>query len=177
MTHPLVKQLRFTRREFARALRTVEPDDAVKRLLPLNSLSWSLGHLAWQEQKYFLYYGQGEMPYPEVDKRFRSRAPASTPPLDEMWAVWRDVTKRTDPWLDSLDTFKLQQPYTRKDGKPGGRVIGNLLQRVVYHYWYHTGENMALRMLLGHGGLPQFVGNIDEQAPYEPEPQAISPTT
>lgn len=49
MTHPLVKQLRFTRREFARALRTVEPEEAVKRVLPLNSLGWSIGHMAWQE--------------------------------------------------------------------------------------------------------------------------------
>jgi len=29
---------------------------------------------------------------------------------------------------------------------------------------------MAHRKLLGHAGLPQFVGNIDDQAPYEPEP-------
>ena len=39
------------------------------------------------------------------------------------------------PWLDTLDSHMLQQPYTRKDGKPGGRLVGNLLQRVVYHYW------------------------------------------
>jgi len=169
MTHPLVKQLRFTRNEFARALRTVEPEEAEKCVLPLNSLAWSVGHLAWQEQKYFLHYGQGEMPYPDIDKRFRSGAPASTPPLEEMWLAWRDITKRADPWLDTLDSRLLQGPYVRSDGRPGARIVGALLQRVIYHYWYHTGENMALRKLLGHGPLPQFVGNIDAQAPYVPE--------
>ena len=55
------------------------------------------------------------------------------------------------------------------DGKPLGTVFGNLLQRVIYHYWYHTGENMAIRQLLGHTNLPEFVGDIDGEAPYRPE--------
>ena len=40
------------------------------------------------------------------------------------------------------------------------------MQRVIYHYWYHTGENLAIRQLLGHTDLPEFVGNIDDEAPY-----------
>ena len=44
----------------------------------------------------------------------------------------------------------------------------SLLQRVIYHYWYHNGENCAIRQMLGHTNLPQFVGNIDEEAPYLP---------
>jgi hypothetical protein len=43
------------------------------------------------------------------------------------------------------------------------------LQRVIYHYWYHTGENMAVRKILGHRGIGYFVGNIDGKAPYTPE--------
>jgi hypothetical protein len=42
------------------------------------------------------------------------------------------------------------------------------MYRMLYHYWYHTGENMAIRQNLGHADLPQFVGNIDEEAPYQP---------
>jgi hypothetical protein len=57
-------------------------------------------------------------------------------------------------------------------GKPTARVYGNLLQRVIYHYWYHIGENMAIRQQLGHTRLAQFVGNIDRQAPYRPEGSA-----
>jgi len=43
------------------------------------------------------------------------------------------------------------------------------LLRVNYHYWYHIGEIMAIRQLLDHTGLPDFVGDIDNQAPYRPE--------
>jgi hypothetical protein len=28
---------------------------------------------------------------------------------------------------------------------------------------------MAIRQMLGHKRLPQFVGNIDDEAPYRPE--------
>jgi len=44
--------------------------------------------------------------------------------------------------------------------------VGSLLQRVIYHYWYHTGENLAIRQMLGQVNLPEFVGDIDGEAPY-----------
>ena len=62
--HPLVDQLRFTRAEFMRAIKGVPAADAMKRLLPMNCLSWNVGHLAWQEQRYFLRYGQGTTLFP-----------------------------------------------------------------------------------------------------------------
>jgi hypothetical protein len=40
---------------------------------------------------------------------------------------------------------------------------------VIYHYWYHIGENMAVRKLMGHTGFGYFVGDIDKKAPYTPE--------
>lgn len=84
-----------------------------------------------------------------------------------MVAAWEEITAASDPWLDTLTSEMLQRPIIRKDGQPGQRFFGNLLQRVIYHYWYHTGENMAIRQLLGHPRLPQFVGNIDDKAPYQ----------
>ena len=66
MSHPLVSQLRFTRSEFLRAVKGVSEVDAQKRLLPMNCLSWNVGHLAWQEQRYFLYYAQGQLILPEI---------------------------------------------------------------------------------------------------------------
>ena len=166
--HPLVLQLKFTRDEFKRALKGLSEEDAVKRLLPMNCISWNIGHLAWQEQRYFLYYGQGLLPFPEVQEAFAYAAPASTPPLSQVLNYWRKITSAADPWLESLSTQKLQE-QVMKDGKPLQRVFGNLLQRTIYHYWYHTGENLAIRQMLGHTGLPDFVGNIDRQAPYTPE--------
>lgn len=167
--HPLVLQLKFTRNEFKRALKGLSEEDANKRLLPMNCISWNVGHLAWQEQRYFLYFGQGQMPFPEVQEAYAYGAPASTPSLREVQAFWRKITKAADPWLESLTSEKLQAHILNPDGTPGVRIIGNLLQRTIYHYWYHMGENLAIRQMLGHTDLPQFVGNIDRQAPYTPE--------
>ena len=170
-SHPLVDQLRFTRSEFHRAIRRVDDADARKRILPMNSIGWNVGHLAWQEQRYFLRFGQGRVLLPDLDRDFAYGAPASTPPLDEVLSAWRTITEAADPWLDTLTSARLQE-HVMSRGRPTARVFGNLLQRVIYHYWYHTGENMAIRQQLGHTRLPQFVGDIDGEAPYRPERRA-----
>jgi hypothetical protein len=167
--HPLVLQLRFTRSEFRRAIAGISEADAVKRVLPMNCVSWTVGHLAWQEQRYFLYFAGGSYLLPEIQERYRYGAPPSTPPLGEMWAAWDRITAATDTWLDAVDAPKLTQEVVR-EGKPAGTSWGSLLQRVIYHYWYHTGENMAVRKILGNTGLGAFVGSIDQEAPYTPEP-------
>jgi hypothetical protein len=168
MAHPLVDQLRFTRSEFMRGIKGLTDKDARKRLLPMNCISWNIGHLAWQEQRYFLYFGQGQILLPDINDEFAYGAPASTPALKDVLKTWRTITEAADPWLDSLTSAKLQQ-FVMNKGKPTSRMIGNLLQRTIYHYWYHLGENMAIRQKLGHTNLAQFVGNIDRQAPYKPE--------
>ena len=38
--------------------------------------------------------------------------------------------------------------------------MGTTLQRVIYHYWYHTGEAGRDPPLLGHTDLPEFVGHL-----------------
>ena len=166
MSHPLVKQLRFSRSEFLRAVKGVSDAEAQKRILPMNCISWNVGHLAWQEQQYFLVYGQGQLLLPEIGKRFASGAPASTPPLKDMLAAWKAITQAADIWLDTLTAATLLQNVISK-GKPIKYTYGNLIQRVVYHYWYHLGENMAIRQQLGHAHVPQFVGDIDGKAPYQ----------
>jgi hypothetical protein len=44
--------------------------------------------------------------------------------------------------------------------------------RMTYHYWFHIGEIQAIRQMLGHTGLGSYVGDIEERAPYRPDPQA-----
>jgi hypothetical protein len=168
MEHPLVSQLRFTRSEFMRSVKGVSNADAQKRLLPMNCISWNIGHLAWQEQRYLLYFGQGKMPFPEINEQFAYGAPGSTPPLKGVLSAWKSITKASDPWLDTLTSVELQG-HAVIEGKQTSRIFGNLLQRMIYHYWYHIGENMSIRQLLGHRDLVQFVGNIDRQAPYRPD--------
>jgi len=170
MPHPHVLQLRFTRSEFQRGIAGLTDDDARRRFLPMNCISWNIGHLAWQEQRYWLYRGQDRMLVPHLNELVAHGGPASTPPLDEMWSAWRTITAAADPWLDRLTTADLLE--SREFVIDGERVeftFGNLMQRVIYHYWYHTGENLAIRQMLGHTDLPEFVGNIDDEAPYHPE--------
>src|SRR5688572_29115922 len=109
MTHPLVIQLRFTRGEFKRGLKGVSDKDGAKRLLPINSISWNVGHLAWQEQKYFLHWGMGQMPLPEIHKQFAAGSPASTPLLSEMLIAWETITKAVDVWMDTVTSDKLEE--------------------------------------------------------------------
>jgi hypothetical protein len=108
------------------------------------------------------------MPFPHINAAFAYGAPASTPALDDVLQAWASITHAADPWLDALTSDKLQQHVIRY-GKPTSFIFGSLLQRVIYHYWYHTGENMAIRQSLGHRDLPEFVGDIDGEAPYRPE--------
>jgi len=170
MPHPLVVQLRFTRSEFKRALEGLTDAEARQRFMPMNCISWNIGHLAWQEQRYWLWRLQDKTLLPELDTLFCYGCPAITPPLDEMWSAWTTITTAADPFLDTLTTEYLQPPRTFGVGDDSFTTsAGSLMQRVIYHYWYHTGENIAIRQNLGHTHLPDFVGDIDTEAPYRAE--------
>lgn len=169
MPHPLVLQLRFTRSEFQRGLAGVSATDAQRRILPMNCISWNIGHLAWQEQRYWFYRLRGlDVPVPGLNELVGYGQPASTPALAEMWDAWHTVTRLADPFLDTLTSADLRATHYLADQQLEV-TAGNLLQRVIYHYWYHTGENLAIRQMLGHTGLPEFVGDIDAEAPYHPD--------
>lgn len=47
-----------------------------------------------------------------------------------------------------------------------GEILGQDL--TVSNYWFHSCEAYAIRQLLGHGNLPEFVGNMT-QAIYRTE--------
>jgi DinB family protein len=164
--HALVTQLRFTRGEFLRGLDGLTPDDAARRFGAINPIAWMVGHLAWHEQILWLERAQGRTVAPAV-KECRFGGPPSTPALGDMLAAWRDVTEAAEPYLDAL-TSEALAGYWEKDGRRHPESIGTSLRRVTYHYWFHLGESQAVRQLLGHRDLPQFVGDIN-RAPYVPE--------
>jgi hypothetical protein len=183
MTHPLVTQLRFARSEFVRCLEGVSDEASRKRLLPMNSISWMVGHLAAQEQEYFVYFPKGKVPHPQLNVSHGFGQPAVTPPLADMWGVWNDITAGADSFLDTvtedqLETHLEQDTSTVKDALFAyGQVnedmlaqksvrsfenIGTRILRVTYHYFFHTGEAHAVRQMLGHPDLPFFVGGMPD---------------
>jgi hypothetical protein len=168
MAHPLVEQLRFTRSEWVIALADVTDAEASRRFEPMNCISWIIGHLAWQEQRYWLFGGQGRMILPHLNELVGYGAPSSTPPLAEMWEAWHAVTEAADPWLDEQTTETLLR-HPMANGNRSPESFGTLMRRTTYHYWYHIGESQAIRQLLGHTALPVFVGDIQAGGPYRPE--------
>lgn len=167
MSHPLVKQLRFARSEFVRGLDGVSAEDACKRIQPMNSITWIIGHLANQENRYWIILGQGENLAPDLNELVGYGKPASVPAFDEIWSTWHAITQYADRYLDTL-TPEILQTYFLKDGRPVPESIGTMLQRNLYHYWVHIGEASAIRQMLGHVKPPEFVGDMS-QASYTPE--------
>lgn len=167
MTHPLITQLQFARSEFVRCLEGLTDEDAQKRLLPMNCISWMIGHVANQEQFYWIYLAQGKLVRPGLNEIVGYGRPASTPPLDEMWLAWRTITAAADPFLDTLTTEQLTT-YLAQGETKARETTGTMLLRNIYHYWFHIGEAHAVRQQLGHGELPQFVGGMST-AVYQPE--------
>ena len=168
MAHPRVDQLRFARAEWRRGLRGLDAEDGRRRLEPMNSISWMVGHLAWHERLIWLERAQGLRVEPVLDA-VATGEPATTPDLAEMWAVWRRVVERADAFLDTLTTTDLERPLPH-DTRREPPIAGTQIQRITYHYWSHIGEASAVRQMMGHRGLAQFVGDIDSVAPYRREP-------
>ncbi len=168
MAHPLVDQFRFTRSEWLRGLAGVSEEDGARHFGPMNCISWTVGHLAWHEQRYWLQRAQGQILLPKLNEICAYGAPMSTPSLAEMLDCWRQVTQAADPYLDTLTTDLLLTDLPNQ-GRPTGQTVGSAMRRITYHYWYHIGEIQAVRQMLGQTDLPQYVGDIEAEAPYRAE--------
>ena len=168
MAHPLIDQFRFTRREWLRGLEGISEEDAAHHFDTMNCISWTVGHLAWHEQRTFLQRPQDKILFPKLNEMFAYGAPMSTPSLKEMLGMWHIVAEAADPYLDSLTTEILLTDLLL-NGEVVGQTRGDALRRVTYHYWYHIGEIQAIRQMLGHKELPEYVGDIETEAPYRPE--------
>jgi hypothetical protein len=157
---PLVTQLHFTRSEFLRCMQGVSSEEALQRFEPMNCLSWIVGHLASQEHFLWVQLAQGRNIAPDLRERVGYQKPASTPPWDEMWDLWYQITTEADSFLnymmDEMLSSKLTWPR-----EPDHEDVGTSLLRNIYHYWFHMGEAHAIRQMLGHKELPSFVGNME----------------
>ena len=66
----------------------------------MNCISWIVGHLANQEHRLLGAIGPGPDLAPGLNELVGFGQPASTPPLDEMWAPGvRSPGPPTDSWI------------------------------------------------------------------------------
>ena len=154
----LVNQLRFTRSEFRNGFSDVSEEEGFKRLLPMNSIAWIVGHLAWHEQSYWLKKAQGIVLFQELQEITAFGKPPGEVSLHKMKDLWEIVTKEADQYLESLSPTDLEKNML-VNGKPLSANIGTMISRMIYHYWYHNGEMQAIRQILGHKDLPDFVSD------------------
>ena len=168
MAHLLVDQLRFARRELIRCLDGVSDEEARQRFVPMNCMSWMVGHLATQEHYYWVIAAQGKVVAPDLYAQVGFGQPASSPDFEEMWTTWREITAAADVYLDTL-TPEMMTTTLEYEGKKLREDIGTMLLRNIYHIWFHIGEAHAVRQQLGHTDLPQFVGQMLPEAGYRPE--------
>ena len=133
---PLVEQLWFARSEFNRCLSGISAQDAITRIEPMNSISWIIGHLANQENRYWVESAQAiTLPQAQgLNDLVGTGKPASTPALSEMLSVWVDVTSAADVFLKALTRHMLPD-HLVADGHPSRESIGTMLHRNIYHYW------------------------------------------
>jgi len=157
--HTLVDLQHLTRQEFLRGLRGVTDQDARKRVGPMNCISWTVGHMAWQEHQCFVAGPRGEELGAD-HKPFATGSPHSDPPFEEAMALWRATCDAADEWLHSATEDSMLEVLPAPILVRFGENAGTLLVRNIFHYWSHIGEISAIRQMLGHRA-PQFVDMHD----------------
>jgi len=98
-----------------------------------------------------------------------------------MWQVWQDITKAADLFLDTLREESLlthleqeingfeesafgtvtKQILAQKSVR-SGESVGTRMLRTTYHFYFHTGEALAVCQQLRHPDLPYFVGDMPD---------------
>jgi uncharacterized damage-inducible protein DinB len=154
----ILNQLRFARSEFQKGFKGVSEEESRRRFMPINSIAWIVGHLAWHEQNFWLKRAQGIIPYPRLDEVTASGKPPVDVSLKEMADLWLAVIKASEDYLTKLSKDELMENLVI-NGKELPANIGTMMTRVTYHYFYHIGEMQAIRQLLGHQELPSYIGN------------------
>ena len=154
----IVNQLVFARHEFRKGFSGISDEDGSRRLMPINSIAWIVGHLAWHEQFYWLKRAQGSILIPQLDSDASFGKPPGELILSEMVEAWESVIAVSDKYLKPLKSSDLETCLIAH-GKQLPFNLGTMLSRMIYHYWYHNGEMQAIRQLLGHKNLTSFISD------------------
>lgn len=165
--HNLVWQLRKARAEWRIIFDGVSDEDGSRRLGRMNSLGWMMAHLAWHEQLIYLLL-TGNMIAPELNDIAAYGAPATTPRLSEMKALWEKVIPVVDEHLATLTVADLLGHISFPNGDQIPENLGAILQRVNNHYFYHIGEASAIRQILEHTDFPEVMSDFNSVT-YRPD--------
>jgi hypothetical protein len=155
VAHHLVRYLQHARRELRRAVDGMTVPDLERRVGGINSVAWMVGHLAAQEQRFWLT-SRGEPELADLDAYGRGR-PDAPPAFEALFAAWERITVAADGWLVGLSG---QDLLTHLPGRQlfEQENIGTLLTRTSGHYYLHIGQITAVRRLLDDP-VPSFVGS------------------
>ena len=165
MTHKIVEHLWFAREKWLTGYETLSAKDAVSRHGDANSPSWMVGHLAYFEQLTWCKLAQGKTVTEQV-KPYGFGKPATTPPLEEVLPLWRQIMPVCDVYLSTLTEADMRTFLKWPNGKPFWDDIGTTILRHTWHYWYHLGEMQALRSAMGHKNLGPYIGGISPFGQY-----------
>jgi len=157
----ILNQLRFARSEFQRGFEGVSDEDSRRRFMPINSIAWIVGHLAWHEQHYWLKRAQGIIPFPRLEEVAAIGKPPADVLLNEMADLWQAAINASEDYLVKLSKEDMEKRLI-VNGKELSANIGTMFMRITYHYFYHVGEMQAVRQLLGHSDLPSYIGSSIE---------------
>jgi hypothetical protein len=97
-----------------------------------------------------------ELRFENARNRYGAVAGYHATRFSHIWAAWETVRATDDPYLDALTQERLLGRLV-VNREPMASKIGTTLQRSTYHYWYCPGEASAIRQLLGHQHVPEFV--------------------
>ncbi len=69
----------------------------------MNCISWNVGHLAWQEQRYFVFFAQNKMPLPQSTICLPTALRPAPRRFTRCGSAWETITRAADPWLGDRD--------------------------------------------------------------------------
>ena len=132
----------------------------------MNCISWTVGHLAWHEQRYWLERsGPTTLSATQCGLCLWRAHEHAVAGGDAGHLARGDARRRS---LSGRADHRGAAGRFLRDGKSVGQSVGSALQRVTYHYWYHIGEIQAIRQMLGHADLPEYVGDIEDRSALSP---------
>ena len=160
MAHHLVRYVWHVRRELERVLDGISASDLNREVNGINSIAWMIGHLAMQEQSYWLLFRDEEL----IDKNLKVYGSKVEDGKDasELIELWKTITERSNAWLETATASDLENTFEK-----ARENTGSLLTRVIGHYYFHIGQIATIRKMLGYD-VPGFVGS-QEGAYYTPE--------